>query len=146
MNGARSRTTRVADTTRRLREDRDAWVASAGPGRPWLVPLSFVWFGVDLLLCTSRDSPVVKDLTVAPAVRVALGHTRDVVMIQGTAEIHPIDTLADAELQAYVDKLSSDPRDWADAVIRVRPDTVLAWRQENEVEGRIIMRDGTWLA
>ena len=45
---------RKQDTLRHLENDVDAWVATAAPdGTPYLMPLSFLWNGVSLLLSTA---------------------------------------------------------------------------------------------
>jgi hypothetical protein len=58
-------------------------VASASAdGAPYLVPLSF-WDGEALLMATPTDSPTGRNLAATRAVRLGLGHTRDVSMIEG---------------------------------------------------------------
>lgn len=85
---ARGRTQRRQDTLDRLEKDDDAWFASASAdGEPCLVPLSFVWLEGDLVICTRRTNPTARNLTPTGRVRVTLGHTRDVVLIEGTAEL-----------------------------------------------------------
>ena len=75
----RSRAERRRDTEHRLTHDIDVWVASASAdGAPYLVPLSFDWDGEALLLATPADSPTGRNLAATRAVRLALGHTRDV--------------------------------------------------------------------
>jgi len=55
-------------------------------------------------------------------------------------------TLTAAEVERYQAKLRSDPRTWADSVIRVTPARIQAWRQENELSGRLLMREKAWIA
>ncbi len=78
---------RKRDTLHRLEHDVDAWVATGGdPDRtPYLVPLSFLWDGATLLIATPASSPTSRNLRVNPTVRVGIGPTRDVVLIEGTA-------------------------------------------------------------
>ena len=91
----RSRAQRRADTERRLTHDVDLWVASASAdGAPYLVPLSFDWDGEALLLATPADSPTGRNLAANRTVRLGLGDTRDVCMIDGDVEILEIDALA----------------------------------------------------
>jgi len=60
------------------------WVATASAeGNPYLVPLSFDWDGETLLVATPTASPTGRNLAVTWAARLALGHTRDVPMIDG---------------------------------------------------------------
>jgi hypothetical protein len=67
---------------------------------------------------------------------------RDVVIIDGDADLAPSATLSSAEVEAYTTKHNSDLRTWADTVIHVAPRRVQAWREQNEIAGRIIMRTG----
>jgi hypothetical protein len=84
----RSRTQRRGDTEHRLTHDIDVWVASASAdGAPYLVPLSFDWDGEALLVATPTDSPTGRNLAATRAVRLGLGHTRDVSMIEGEVEV-----------------------------------------------------------
>ncbi len=51
---ARTARQRKHDALNRLDHDTDAWVATAGPanGAPHLVPLSFLWDGITMLIAT----------------------------------------------------------------------------------------------
>jgi Pyridoxamine 5'-phosphate oxidase len=90
----RSRAQRRRDTEHRLTHDIDAWVASASAdGAPYLVPLSFDWDGEALLVATPTDSPTGSNLAATRTVRLGLGHTRDVSMIEGDVEILEVDAL-----------------------------------------------------
>ena len=55
-------------------------------------------------------------------------------------------TDSSAEVEAYATKHNSDPHTWADSVIRVAPQRIQAWREENELAGRMIMRNGVWVS
>jgi hypothetical protein len=78
----RSRAQRRRDTEHRLTHDKDVWVASASAdGAPYLVPLSFDWDGEALLMATPTDSPIGRNLATTRAVRLGLGHTRDVEVV-----------------------------------------------------------------
>lgn len=142
--------TRIADTRHRLEHDVDAWVATAGPDGPWMVPLTHVWIDDQLWFATDRAGRTVRNIESDATVRVALGPTRDVVVIDGEATAHPLessagDEVADRVMEAYEQRHGSDPREWADALIVVVPRRIQAWREENELQGRTIMRDGSWL-
>ena len=90
----RSRAQRRRDTEHRLEHDVDLWVASASPdGTPYLVPLSFDWDGEALLLATPTTSPTGRNLAAARTVRLGVGETRDVTMIEGDVEVLEIDAL-----------------------------------------------------
>ena len=85
---------RRRDTEHRLAHDVDLWVASASTdGAPYLVPLSFHWDGEALLMATPADSPTGRNLAATRAVRLGLGGTRDVSMIEGDVEVLDIDAL-----------------------------------------------------
>jgi hypothetical protein len=69
-------------------------VASASAdGAPYLVPLSFDWDGEALLVATPTDGPTGRNLAATGTVRLGLGHTRDVSMIEGEVEVLEIDAL-----------------------------------------------------
>ena len=139
----RSRAGRIADTLERLSRDVDLWVASASEdGRAYLVPLSYYWDGSTLTIA----SPTARNLIRARWVRAALGQTRDVVILEGRVEAIPIG--ADPELEdAHARSTGFDPRTLADEYVylRIAPQEVQAWRESNELEGRVLMRDGAWL-
>ncbi len=145
MTDPRGLDQRLADTLERLDHDADAWVATTGPDAPWLIPLSFLWSDGRLLLATDAGSTTGVNLGRVPRVRIGLGELRDVVIIEGTAELAPIATLSPVEVEAYVAKHGSDPRTWADTVIWVIPTRIQAWREENELAGRTLMRNGVWV-
>lgn len=78
---------RLEDTRKRLENDVGLWGASAGDsGGPYLIPLSFLWDGTAFLVSTPRSSVTGRNLPADGRVRVALGPTRDVVIVEGTAE------------------------------------------------------------
>ncbi|MGK5559220.1 pyridoxamine 5'-phosphate oxidase family protein, partial [Actinomadura kijaniata] len=137
------------DTEHRLAHDVDVWVASAAPdGAPYLVPLSFDWDGAALLLSTSVNSPTGRNLAATRTVRLGLGPTRDVVMIEGEVEVLEIDALPPEQGDRFAARTGFDPRTLAPSYrwFRVSPRRVQAWREENELPGRDLMRDGAWLA
>jgi Pyridoxamine 5'-phosphate oxidase len=144
---ARSRAQRRIDVLAKLRTDVDLWVASADEsGGAYLVPLSYYWDDSALTIATPRASRTARNLVRAGWARVALGTTRDVVIIEGPVEATPIGTdtrLEDAHAQAT----GFDPRTLAEVYVylRITPHTVQAWREANELEGRQLMRRGEWL-
>ena len=149
---ARGRNTaeRVFDVRARLERDVDAWVASAGAagGTPCLVPLSFLWADGALLFATLANGPTGRNLRDGGTVRVALDGTRDVVLVDGEAESLPLDAVPDLVARAFAARTEFDPRAEPEAYvwIRVRPRWVRAWRNVEELRGRVVMRDGVWLA
>src|SRR5690348_451932 len=85
---ARSAEERKRDTFQRLEHDIDAWVATAGAsgGSPCLAPFSFLWRDATLLIAAPAAGPSGRNLLANGQVRIALGSTRDVVLMTGTAE------------------------------------------------------------
>jgi hypothetical protein len=147
-SGPRSRAQRRHDTERRLVGDADVWVASAGPeGAPYLVPLSFGWDGETLLVATPEDSPTGVNLIATRAVRVGLGSTRDVTVIDGDVEVLPMDALPRELGDRFADRTGFDPRGLAARYrwFRITPRRIQAWREADELSGRTLMRDGHWL-
>ncbi|MFY1620431.1 pyridoxamine 5'-phosphate oxidase family protein [Micromonospora sp. WMMD736] len=143
----RSPTRRKQDTLARLDRDMDAWVASADrEGNAHLVPLSFLWDGAALTLATAETTPTARNLRTSRRVRMALGQTRDVVIIEGTVETFARETvpldLADAFAAKFWDARVGQTRY---AFFRVTPRRIQAWRNEAEAAGRDLMRGGRWL-
>ena len=144
----RSRAQRRRDTEHRLAHDVDLWVASASAeGAPYLVPLSFDWDGEALLLATPADSPTGANLAATRTVRLGLGHTRDVSMIDGDVEVLEIDALSRERGDRFAARTGFDPRALTTPYrwFRISPRRIQAWREENELAGRELMRDGRWL-
>ncbi|MDQ3763714.1 MAG: pyridoxamine 5'-phosphate oxidase family protein [Actinomycetota bacterium] len=143
----RSRAQRRRDTEHRLTHDKDVWVASASAdGAPYLVPLSD-WDGEALLMATPTGSPTGRNLAATRAVRLGLGHTRDVSMIEGEVEVLKIDALPQERGDRFVAHTGFDPRAPATPYrwFRISPRRIQAWREVNEMPDRELMRDGRWL-
>ena len=144
----RSRAQRRRDTEHRLAHDVDAWVASASPdGSPYLVPLSFDWDGAALLVATPADSVTGRNLAATRTVRLGLGHTRDVCMIEGDVEVLEIDALPQQRGDRFAAHTGFDPRTLTTRYrwFRISPRRIQAWREENEIADRELMREGRWL-
>jgi hypothetical protein len=144
MPPVRSLQERRKDTLHRLEHDIDAWVATADPdGTPYLVPLSFLWDGETLLISTAATNPTARNLRAGGRVRLTAGPTRDVVLIEGTAEL--LDGVGDEIGDAFADKTGFDPRKGRNYLyFRIRPLQIQAWREANELAGRDLMLDGVW--
>jgi nitroimidazol reductase NimA-like FMN-containing flavoprotein (pyridoxamine 5'-phosphate oxidase superfamily) len=148
VTAPRSRAERRRDTEHRLSQDVDVWVASASTdGAPYLVPLSFDWDGESLVVATPTESPTGRNLAATPVVRLALGHTRDVTMIEGAVEVLEIDALPEERCERFVEHTEFDPRVMATPYrwFRISPTRIQAWREVNELPDRELMRDGRWL-
>ena len=140
---------RITDTRRLLETTVDAWVATADPGtgRPWMVPLSFAWTGSVIVLGTGADSRTVSNVAAQPWVRVGIGFVRDVVLVHGTACVVEMADIDPAEADRFAERAGFDPRGLSSPYVylHVTPLRIQAWREENELAEREIMRDGRWL-
>jgi glucose/arabinose dehydrogenase len=147
---ARTRPQRKADTIAKLEAaEADTWVASASAtGIAHLVPLSYAWDGECVVLAAEAGSVTVRNIRSAGRARLGFGPTRDVVMVD--AELDRIldvdEDAAEATGRLYAGQADWDPRGQPDYVfVFLRPRRVQAWRESNELAGRLLMRDGEWL-
>ena len=149
MPSARSAAERKEHVLKLLISEEDAWVATASPqAEVTQVPLSFAWNGAALILSTPITSPTGRNLATSGVVRIALGTTRDVVLIEGRVR-----TYTGAEIPAdladfFAETLNWDPRGAASGeygYYEVEPVKVQSWREANELKGRTLMREGQWL-
>jgi Pyridoxamine 5'-phosphate oxidase len=147
---ARTAQQRKTDTLRRLSSDVDTWVATADPatGTPYLVPLSFLWDGATVLISTPAASPTSRNLRATGRVRLGIGPTRDLVLIEGTVQAETTAAEIPAETgDAFAAKAGFDPRELTGYVyFRIRPQRLQAWREANELAGRDLIRSGEWVA
>lgn len=144
----RNRQQRMRDTLHRLEHDIDAWVATADEagGVPYLVPLSYLWDGETLLIATAAVSPTGRNLQATGTVRLGIGHTRDVVLVEATAHQLESTEVTDETGDAFAAKTGFDPRELTGyRYIRIYPQRVQAWREVDELADRDLMRDGRWL-
>ena len=98
---ARTSEQRKRDVLDQLEHDVDAWVATAdkATGTPYLVPLSFLWDVTTILLATTASGPTGRNLQAGGTVRLGIGPTRDVVLVEGTVHV-----LATHEISQQVGK------------------------------------------
>ncbi|WP_030922177.1 pyridoxamine 5'-phosphate oxidase family protein [Streptosporangium amethystogenes] len=139
---------RLRDTLARLESDVDLWVATSGsPGGVYLIPLSYLWDGTTFLISTPRASVTGRNLLADGRVRLSLGSTRDVVIVDGTAEPVDLAHLTPERGDAFAAKTGFDPRELGKSYqyFLIRPRRIQAWREANELRGRDLMRDGHWL-
>lgn len=143
----RDRETRKADALAMLMTPAiDVWVATASTaGTPHLVPVSLAWVDDRVVIAVEATSVTARNLAGSGTARLALGPTRDVVMIDAVLE-DTVDAADHTLGEAYVEQADWDPRHSTGYVFLVlRPVRVQAWREANEIAGRTLMRDGTWL-
>ncbi|WP_240506702.1 pyridoxamine 5'-phosphate oxidase family protein [Thermoactinospora rubra] len=138
---------RLRDTRAKLENDVDLWVATSGPAGVHLVPLSYLWDGSAFLISTPRASVTGRNLLADGRVRLGLGPTRDVVVVDGTAEPVDLADLPPGTGDSFAAKTGFDPRklDEPYQYFLIRPRRIQAWREANELPGRDLMRDGRWL-
>ncbi|GHI09949.1 pyridoxamine 5'-phosphate oxidase [Streptomyces cellostaticus] len=144
---ARTAGQRKHDVLARLEQEVDIWVATADAhGLPCLVPLWFVWDGKSLWLSTRGTNPTGRNLRDGGRTRLALGHTRDVVLVDGEVRAFGAADVPEAAADAFAAKTGWDPRTDSPsyAYFQVRPRAMQAWREEHELRGRHLMRDGVW--
>jgi hypothetical protein len=80
--------------------------------------------------------------------RLALGPTRDVVVIDATLERAVSVSEVPAEFaERYASQADWDPRLEGGSYIYLvlQPERIQAWREENELAGRTLMRNHDWL-
>jgi hypothetical protein len=149
VEAARTTARRKADTLDRLGRDVDAWVATADPETALarLVPLSFLWDGTSVVIATPIGSPTGRNLLAGGTVRLGIGPTRDVILIDGTATALAATEISTEEGDAFAAKTGFDPREEPEpyAYFRIHPRRIQAWREANELQDRVIMRDGQWV-
>lgn len=147
VSAPRDLATRKEDTLAMLATpDIDVWVATAAAdGAPYLVPLSLAWVQERAVIAVQPASRTARNLTASGTARLAVGPTRDVVMIDARLD-RVVEVGADAALdEAYAAQADWDPRTSTGYVFLVlRPVRVQAWREADELAGRTLMRDGTW--
>ncbi len=145
---SRDAAARKSDSLRTLAAPEiDVWVATASrEDRPHLVPLSLAWLDERVVIAVHEGSRTALDLLASGTARAAVGHTRDVTMLDVELERSvPVDD--DVALgEGYAAQADWDPRGQAGYVFLVlRPHRVQAWRQADEIPGRTLMKDGAWV-
>ncbi|MBT2231629.1 pyridoxamine 5'-phosphate oxidase family protein [Nonomuraea sp. NEAU-A123] len=138
---------RLRDTRAKLESDVDLWVATPGSAGVHLIPLSYLWDGTAFLISTPSASVTGRNLLADGRVRLGFGPTRDVVVVDGTAEPVNLADLAPETGDAFAAKTGFDPRELDEPYqyFLIRPRRIQAWREANELRGRDLMRDGRWL-
>jgi hypothetical protein len=149
VDEARSRAQRKADTLAKLNApEADVWVASASETGPYLVPLSLAWLDERVVVAVERSSRTARNIVGRGTARLGAGHTRDVVMVDAVLDRAVPAAEAGPIAEGYAAQADWDPRhspgDYLYLVLR--PTRIQAWRESNELAGRLLMRDGEWLA
>jgi len=125
----------------------DVWVATASAdGEAHLVPVSLAWVDERAVIAVPEASVTTRNLIASGRARLAVGPTRDVVMIDAALERN-VDVDVDPTLgEAYATQADWDPRgDNGYVFLVLRPVRLQAWREADEIKGRTLMRDGAWV-
>ena len=129
------------------------WVSTASLGpdgspRPYLVPLSLAWIDERIVLALEAASRTARSLLEHRIARLALGASRDVVMIDAVLdEAFEAASVPEPIADGYAGQADWDPRRAGAGMVYLvlRPERIQAWREANEIAGRTLMRDGRWL-
>jgi hypothetical protein len=146
----RTREQRKADTLAKLSAPAaDVWVATAAAdASAYLVPLSLAWLDERVVLATDADSVTARNVISQGHVRLGLGPTRDVVLIDAELEqVYSLDEVPAGLARGYATQADWDPRESGGQMrfLVLRPQRIQAWREANELPGRTLMRGGAWI-
>ena len=153
MAAPRDAHTRKADTLAKLRaRHADVWVASASidGAQPvaHLIPLSLAWIDECVVVAAPARQQTARNIAEHGKARLALGHTRDVVIIDAMRDrLIGVQDVPAEFAEQFAAQADWDPREAgaAYAYLVLRPERIQAWREENELAGRTVMRGGAWL-
>lgn len=142
----RSLDQRRADALDRLDTHFQMWLATGSDGYgAHLIPVAYVWNAHTLTTATSERSRTAANLATTPQARVAIGSTDDVIMIDATATLIPVDTIDPDTADSYA-RISHDPRTMPGfAYIQLTPQRIQVWNGFHEFPGRTVMTNGHWL-
>lgn len=145
----RSAAQRKSDAVEKLSNDQDVWVATADDsGIAHLVPLSLCWHEGMVIVAVEARSRTARNASASGQARLALGPSRDVVMIDAQASVVTRQDAGLAITGSYRERTGwepgSDGGEWV--YVLLRPVRIQVWRDVAEIAGRTVMRDGAWLA
>jgi len=145
----RSTAQRKSDAIEKLNKDQDVWVATADDrGIAHLVPESLCWHDGMVVVAVEASSRTARNASASGRARLALGPTRDVVMIDAQASVVARQDAGTAIAGSYRERTGWDPGfdggDWV--YVLLKPARIQVWRDVDEIAGRTVMADGTWLA
>ena len=144
---------RKADTLVKLRAPgADVWVASAsvsekGSAHAYMVPLSLAWIDDRVVVAVESDARTARNIIEHGTARLALGPTRDVVIIDAVLDrAVRLEDAPAALAERYAAQADWDPRTAGAGYVFLvlRPDRIQAWREANELAHRTLMRAGSW--
>jgi Pyridoxamine 5'-phosphate oxidase len=140
---------RKRDALDKLEQDQDVWLATASEAATaHLVPLSLCWHDGKVVVAVESASRTARNASASGQARLALGSTRDVVVIDAVATVVARSEADPAIAAAYRGRTGWDPGadggEWV--YILLQPESIQVWRDVQEITGRTVMRNGTWLA
>jgi hypothetical protein len=101
-----------------------------------------------VVVAVEARSRTARNSSVSGHARLALGPTRDVVMIDAEASVVALQDAGPAIAGSYRERTGwepgSDGGDWV--YVLLKPARIQVWRDVDEIAGRTVMGDGTWLA
>ncbi len=101
-----------------------------------------------MVVALPADSITARNLSITGTARLAVGPTRDVVMIDGVLdELIAVEDAPAGLVDGYCAQADWDPRSAGGGYVlaRLRPLRIQAWREANEIAGRTLIRDGAWI-
>ena len=150
MAEGRSVEQRAADVREALAAGKDGWLATAdASGHAHLIAASCWWDGTNVVMTTVGTSRSARNLVATRQGRLALGSTDDVVMVDVELAREVLVNEAPAEVaDGFAAGVGWDPREigpeWV--FLTLRPNRIQAYRGYDELAGREVMHNGTWLA
>jgi hypothetical protein len=139
---------RRADVLAALQGQGDLWLATAdAAGRPHLIAVSAWWDGTDLIVATTASSRTAANFADRPTVRLASGSPADAILIDAKIVESSAASEAADLAEGFSKAVGWDPREVGEgwAFYRLRPTRIQAYRGYDELEGREVMRNSTWL-
>jgi hypothetical protein len=113
-----------------------------------MVPLSMAWIDDHVVIAVEAESRTAVNLMETRRARLAIGPTRDVVVIDSElGRDMPLVEVSTDLADAYASQADWDPRAAGGSFVYLllRPLRIQAWREANEIAGRTLMRDGQWI-
>jgi hypothetical protein len=147
MTALRTVEERKRDVMAVLEGQGQMWLASAREGAPRVIGVSPWWDGTDLVVATIGTSITGRNLRDARAGTLVAGTPDDAVVI----DVELIESMpardADEVATGFSGAMGWDPRDVGEGwdFFRLRPARIQAFRGYDEIEGRDVMRKGSWL-
>ena len=145
--GPRSASQRKLDVLSTLVTGGDCWAATADRRYgPHMVPLVFCWDGKRLIVQVRHASRTARNATSTGKARLALGTTRDVVIVD--VEVVWTRVADSPDISAtYSARTGWDTSPTATECVflLLTPVRIQVWRDMAEFRGRTIMKDGQWV-